>query len=74
MVAGPMQLENDLLKQLMLWAAGCPRTLECTENSMKQYVDLLRLILPRFGFSYFFLLLDCDLARPCCMSFILPAE
>jgi hypothetical protein len=36
-VAGPMQLENDLPKQLMLWAAGCPHTPECTENSTKQY-------------------------------------
>jgi hypothetical protein len=32
-----MQLENDLPKQLMLWAIGCPHTLECMENSTKQY-------------------------------------
>jgi hypothetical protein len=36
-VAGPMQLESGLPKQLMLWAVGCPHTRECTENSMKQY-------------------------------------
>jgi hypothetical protein len=36
-VAGPMQLESDLPKQLMLWAAGCPHTRECMENSTKQY-------------------------------------
>jgi hypothetical protein len=36
-VAGPMQLESGLLKQLMLWAVGCPHTQECTGNSMKQY-------------------------------------
>jgi hypothetical protein len=34
--------------------------------------DLLRLILPCFDFSYLFLLLDLDLACPCCMSFVLP--
>jgi hypothetical protein len=36
-VAGPMQFENDLLKQPMLWATGCPHTRECMENSTKQY-------------------------------------
>jgi hypothetical protein len=36
-VAGPMQLESGLPKQLMLWAVGCPRTQECMENSMKRY-------------------------------------
>jgi hypothetical protein len=35
-VVGPMQLESDLPKQLMLWAAGYPHTRECMENSMKQ--------------------------------------
>jgi hypothetical protein len=35
-VVGPMQLESDLPKQLMLWAAGCPHTRECMENSRKQ--------------------------------------
>jgi hypothetical protein len=35
-VAKPMQLESDLPKQLMLWAAGCPHTQECMENSTKQ--------------------------------------
>jgi hypothetical protein len=37
-VAGPMQLESDLPKQLMLWAVGCPHTRECMENNTKQYV------------------------------------
>jgi hypothetical protein len=37
-VAGPMQLESDLPKQLMLWTTGCPHTQECMENSTKQYV------------------------------------
>jgi hypothetical protein len=36
-VVGPMQHENDLPKQLMLWATGCPHTLKRTENIMKQY-------------------------------------
>jgi hypothetical protein len=31
-----MQLKSDLPKQLMLWAAGCPHTRECMENSTKQ--------------------------------------
>jgi hypothetical protein len=35
-VAGPMRLESDLPKQLMLWAAGYPQTRECMENSTKQ--------------------------------------
>jgi hypothetical protein len=73
-VVGPMQLESDVPKQLMLWTAGCSHTRECMENSTKQYADLLRLILPRFGFIYLFLLLDCDQARPCCMSLIIPTE
>jgi hypothetical protein len=36
-VAGSMLLESDLSKQLMLWAADCPHTRECMENSTKQY-------------------------------------
>jgi hypothetical protein len=36
LVAEPMQLESDLTKQLMLWAAGCPHTREYMESSMKQ--------------------------------------
>ena len=40
MVARPMQLENDLLKQLMMWAIGCPHTLECMGNNTKQYEEL----------------------------------
>jgi hypothetical protein len=31
-----MQLESDLLKQLMLLAAGCPHARECIENNTKQ--------------------------------------
>jgi hypothetical protein len=79
--SGVHVLESDLPKQPMLWAAGCPHTRECMENSTKQYAGpaladsaLLRLILRCFSFIYLFLLLDRDLARPCCMSFILPAE
>jgi hypothetical protein len=80
-VAGHMQLMSGLPKQLMLWTAGCPHTREYMENSTKQYARLasadsavLRLILPCFGFSYFFLLLDRDLAHPCCMSLIFSIE
>jgi hypothetical protein len=36
--------------------------------------DLLRLILSCFGFGNFFLLLDHDLARPCCVSLVLATE
>jgi hypothetical protein len=36
--------------------------------------DLLRLILPRLGFSNFLLLLDRDLARPCCITLVLATE
>jgi hypothetical protein len=36
-VVGPMQLVSGLLKQLMLWTAGCPYTREYMENSMKHY-------------------------------------
>jgi hypothetical protein len=37
-VAGSMQLESGLLKQLMMWAIGCPHTRECMGNSTKWYV------------------------------------
>jgi hypothetical protein len=37
-VAGPMQLESGLPKQLMLWALGCPHTRECMGNITKRYV------------------------------------
>jgi hypothetical protein len=36
-VAGPMQLESDLPKQLMLWAVGCPYTRKCMGNNTKRY-------------------------------------
>jgi hypothetical protein len=36
--------------------------------------DLLRLILPRLSFSNFVLLLDRDLARPCCVTLVLTIE
>jgi hypothetical protein len=36
-VAGPMQLESGLPKQLMLWVVGCPHTRECMGNSTKRY-------------------------------------
>jgi hypothetical protein len=34
-VTEPMQLENDLPKQLMPWVAGCPHTQGYMVNSMK---------------------------------------
>jgi hypothetical protein len=54
--AEPVQLENDLLKQLMSWAAGCAHTLEYTENSTKRYagpasVDSAALRLQLFLFA-----------------------
>jgi hypothetical protein len=36
--------------------------------------DQLRLILSCFGFSNFLLLLDHDLARPCCVSLVFATE
>jgi hypothetical protein len=36
--------------------------------------DQLRLILPCLGFSNFLLLLDCDLARPRCVTLVLTTE
>jgi hypothetical protein len=36
--------------------------------------DLLRLILSHLSFSNFLLLLDRDLARPCCVTLILTTE
>jgi hypothetical protein len=36
-VTKPMQLENDLLKQLMSWVTGCPHTQGYMANSMRQY-------------------------------------
>jgi hypothetical protein len=36
--------------------------------------DLLRLVLTRLGFNNLLLLLDCDLACPCCVAVILATE
>jgi hypothetical protein len=36
--------------------------------------DLLRLSLPRLSFSNFLLLLNCDLACPCCMALVLATK
>jgi hypothetical protein len=36
--------------------------------------DLLWLTLLHLGFSNFLLLLDCDLARPCCVALVLAIE
>jgi hypothetical protein len=36
--------------------------------------DLLRLILPSFGFSYLLLLLNGDLAHSCSMALVLTTE
>jgi hypothetical protein len=72
MVAEPMQLESDLPKQLMLWATVSHILGNVWRIARSSVQDLLRLILPFFGFIYFFLFLDRDLARPCCMSLIFP--
>jgi hypothetical protein len=57
-VTEPMQLENDLPKQLMSWVAGCPHTQGYMANSMKKYARLaladyavLRLQLSPFSFG-----------------------
>jgi hypothetical protein len=57
-VAGSTLLESDLPKQPMLWAAGCPHTRKCMENSTKQYAGpsstdfvLLQLQLSIFAFG-----------------------
>jgi hypothetical protein len=36
-VTEPMQLENELPKQLMSWIAGCSHTQVYMANSMRQY-------------------------------------
>jgi hypothetical protein len=36
-VTEPMQLENDLPKQLISWVAGCPHIQGYMANSMRQY-------------------------------------
>jgi hypothetical protein len=69
-----MQLENNLPKQLMMWATGCPHTPEGTENSTKQYAGPTLAVSAMLGFNYFFLLLYRDLTHPYCMSFILLVE
>jgi hypothetical protein len=72
-VAGAMLLESDLSKQPMLWAAGCPHTQECMENSTKQYAgpasadsDLLRLSAITFCFWIvtWHVLVVCPLSSP----------
>jgi hypothetical protein len=73
-VTEPMQLENDLLKQLMSWVAGCPHIQGYMANSMKQYArpalaDSAVLRLQQYPSA-----LDRDFARPCCVSLILPTE
>jgi hypothetical protein len=73
-VAGPMQLVGSLPKQLMLWTAGCPHTRDVWGIARSSMQDLLRLILPCFGFSYFLLFLDLDLAHTCCMSLVFSIE
>jgi hypothetical protein len=57
-VTEPIQLENDLPKQLMSWVAGCPHTQGYMANSKKQYTRLasasyvvLRLQLSPFAFG-----------------------
>jgi hypothetical protein len=36
--------------------------------------DLLRLTLPRFSFSYFLLLLNGNMACPCCVALVLATK
>jgi hypothetical protein len=48
------------------------RDIRRVARSSMQY--LLRLVLPCFGFSNFLMLLDRDLARPCCVSLVLAIE
>jgi hypothetical protein len=57
-VTEPMQLENDLPKQMMSWVVGCPHTQGYLANSMKQYARpasadsvVLRLQLSHFAFG-----------------------
>jgi hypothetical protein len=68
-VVEPMQIENDLPKQLMLWAAGCPHTPEYTENSTKQYegpasADSAALRLQLFLSVTWHVLVVCPLSSP----------
>jgi Na+(H+)/acetate symporter ActP len=39
-VTKPMQLENDLPKQLMSWVGGCPHIQGYMANNMRQYARL----------------------------------
>jgi hypothetical protein len=57
-VTEPMQIENDLPKQLMSWVAGYPHTQGYMADSMRQYARpasadyvVLRLQLSPFAFG-----------------------
>jgi hypothetical protein len=67
-VREPMQLETDLLKQLMLWAAGCPHTRQCMENSTKQCAGPASADSTVLWLQLFLFASGCDLARPRCVS------
>ena len=56
-VTEPMQLENDLPKQLMSWVAGCPHIQVYMANSLKKYArpasaDSAMLRLQRFPSAF----------------------
>jgi hypothetical protein len=64
---------NGLPKQQKL-QAGCPHILLCKESGTKQYVNLLRLILPSFCFGNLFLLQNSNLAHSCSVALVLTTE
>jgi hypothetical protein len=74
MGARPKKLESDLPKRQKLKVVGCLRTLVHRDSSMKQYVNLLRLILPCFSFGNLLLLLYCDLTCSCGVALIFSTE
>jgi hypothetical protein len=56
-VTEPMQLENDLPKQLMSWVVGCPHIQGYMANRMRRYArpasaDSIVLRLQRFPSSF----------------------
>jgi hypothetical protein len=73
-VTEPKQLENDLSKQLISWVAGCPHTQGYMANGMRQCARPASANSVVLRFSYLLLFLDLDLAHPCCVSLVLPAE
>lgn len=62
----PKQQNRRLLIAYVFWDVW-----RVTRSSVE---DLLRLTLSRFGFSNFLLLLNCDLACPCCVALVLTTK